>query len=83
MAVTLSAVVKELIGFIGEASAIIHYFSDVVVVISIYNIIFEHGAVTTIIIWVIIALISAFIAELLKSKLPTPLRIIFRRKTIT
>ena len=62
MAVTLSAVVKELIGFIGEASAIIHYFSDVVVVISIYNIIFEHGAVTTIIIWVIIALISAFIA---------------------
>lgn len=83
MAVTLSTVVKELIGFIGEASAIIHYFSDVVVVISIYNIIFEHGAVTTIIIWVIIALISAFIAELLKSKLPTPLRIIFRRKTIT
>lgn len=83
MAVTLSAVVKELIGFIGEASAIIHYFSDVVVVISIYNIIFEHGAVITIVIWVIIAIISAFIAELLKSKLPTPLRIMFRRKTIT
>jgi hypothetical protein len=80
---TLSAVIKELIGFIGEASAIIHYFSYVVVVISIYNIIFEYGAVITIIIWVIIALISAFIAELLKSKLPTPLRIVFRRKTIT
>jgi hypothetical protein len=83
MADTLSAVIKELIGFIGEASAIIHYFSDVVVVISIYNIIFEYGAVITIIIWIIIALISAFIAELLKSKLPTPLRIVFRRKIIT
>jgi hypothetical protein len=83
MADTLSAVIKELIGFIGGASAIIHYFSDVVVVISIYNIIFENGAVVTVIIWVIIGLISAFIAELLKSKLPTPLRIVFRRKIIT
>ena len=83
MADTFSAVIKELVGFISEASAIIHYFSDVVVVISIYNIIFENGAVVTVIIWVIIALISAFIAELLKSKLPTPLRIIFQRKTIT
>jgi len=82
MADTFSAVIKGLIGFIREPSAIIHYFSDVVVVISIYNIIFEHGAVVTVIIWVIIALISAFIAELLKSKLPTPLRILFRRKTI-
>ncbi len=82
MADTFSAVTKELIGFIREASAIIHYFSDVVVVISIYNIIFEHGEGVTVIIWVITALISAFIAELLKSKLPTPLRIIIRRKTI-
>lgn len=80
---TFSAVTKELVGFIREASAIIHYFSDVVVFISIYNIIFEHGAVVTFIIWAIIALISAFVAELLKSKLPTPLRIIFRRKSIT
>ena len=83
MADTLSAVIKELIGFIGEASAIVHYFSDVIIVILIYNIIFEHGEVVTVIIWVIIALISAFIAELFKSKFPTPLRIIFRRKTIT
>ena len=83
MADTFSAVIKELVGFISEASAIIHYFSDVVVAISIYNIIFEHGAFVTVIIWVIIALISAFIAELFKSKFPTPLRIIFRRKTIT
>ena len=80
---TFSAVTKELGGFIREASAIIHYFSDIVVFISIYNIIFEHGAVVAVIIWAIIALISAFIAELLKSKLPTPLRIIFRRKSIT
>lgn len=83
MADTFSAVIKEVIGFIRESSAIIHYFSDAVVFILIYNTIFEHGVVVTVIIWVVIALISAFIAELLKSRLPTPLRVIFRRKTIT
>ena len=83
MAETISAVIKELIKFVGEASAIIHYFSDIVVVISVYNIIFEHGTVSPVIIWLIIAAISAAIAELLKSRLPTPLRIAFRRKCIT
>ena len=82
MAGTLSEVIKELIEFIREASAIIHYFSDVVVIISIYNIIFEQGTGVMVIIWVITALISAFIAELLKAHIPTPLRIIFRRKSI-
>ena len=82
MAETISAVIRELIRFIGEASAIIHYFSDIVVVISVYNIIFEHGTVSPVIIWLIIAAISAAIAELLKSRLPTPLRIVFRRKSI-
>jgi len=82
MAETISDVIKELIGFIREASAIIHYFSDVMVVISVYNIIFEHGAVGAVVIWLIIGLISAVIAELLKSRLPTPLRLVFRRKSI-
>ena len=82
MAGTLSEVIKELIEFIREASAIIHYFSDVVVIISIYNIIFEQGTGVMVIIWVITALISAFIAELLKAHIPTPLRIVFRRKSI-
>ena len=83
MAETISGVIKELIRFIGEASAIIHYFSDIVIVISVYNIIFEQGTVSMVIIWLIIAAISAAIAELLKSRLPTPLRIAFRRKSIT
>jgi hypothetical protein len=82
MAETISDVIKELIGFIREASAIIHYFSDVMVVISVYNIIFEHGAVGAVVIWLIMGLISAVIAELLKSRLPTPLRLFFRRKSI-
>jgi hypothetical protein len=82
MAGTLSEVIKELIEFIREASAIIHYFSDVVVIIAIYNIIFEQGTGVMVIIWVITALISAFIAELLKAHIPTPLRIVFRRKSI-
>jgi hypothetical protein len=82
MAETISAVIKELIRFIGEASAIIHYFSDIVIVIAVYNIIFEKGTVSTVIIWLITAAISAAIAELLKSRLPTPLRIVFRRKSI-
>jgi hypothetical protein len=77
-----SGVIKELISFVRESSAIIHYFSDFVIAISIYNIIFEQGEVVLVIVWIAIALISASIAELLKSKLPTPLRIVFRRKSI-
>ena len=82
MAETISEVIKELIAFIREASAIIHYFSDAVVAIALYNVIFEHGAVGAVVIWLIIGLISAVIAELLKSRLPTPLRLVFRRKSI-
>ena len=82
MAEIISDVIKELIRFVGEASAIVHYFSDIMVVISVYNVIFEHGSAGAIIIWLITAVISAVIAELLKSRLPTPLRIVFRRKSI-
>ena len=77
-----NSVIKELIGFIGDASAIVHYFSDAVAIITLYNIIFEHGTAVMIILWILIALLSAVIAELLKSRLPTPLRIAFRRKSI-
>ena len=80
MAKKSSDVITELLGFIRESSAIIHYFSDVVAAISLYNVIFENSAVATIIIWVIAALISGVIAELLKSHLPTPLRIIFAKR---
>ena len=77
---TFSAVTKELVGFIREASAIIHYFSDIIVGISLYNLIFEHGAVSKVITWLIIALISGIISEFLKSHLPTPFRVFFLRR---
>jgi len=77
-----SSVTKKITKFIGEASAIVHYFSDAVVIIALYNIIFEHGTAVMVILWIFIALISAVIAELLKSRLPTPLRLVFRRKSI-
>lgn len=80
MAKKSSGVITELIGFIRESSAIIHYFSDIVAAIALYNVIFENSAVAMFIIWVIAALISGVIAELLKSHLPTPLRIIFARR---
>ena len=80
MAENSSNVIKELVGFIRESFAILHYFSDIVAAISLYNIIFENSAVAAVIIWVTAALIFGVIAELLKSHLPTPLRIIFARK---
>ena len=81
MAENSSNVIKEIVGFIRESSAILHYFSDIVAAISLYNVIFENSAaVTAVIIWVIAALIFGVIAELLKSHLPTPLRIIFARR---
>jgi len=77
MAEKSSDAITELVGFIRESAAIIHYFSDIVAAISLYNVIFENSAVAMFIIWIIAALISGIIAELLKSHLPTPLRIIF------
>jgi hypothetical protein len=79
----ISSVKKVIFEFMREASAIIHYFSDVVVGISLYNLIFEHGAVSKVITWLIIALISGIISEFLKSHLPTPFRVFsLRRKGI-
>jgi hypothetical protein len=79
MARNLSNITKELMEFIGEASAIIHYFSDLMTILSLYGAIFEHSSAGAVIIWLLTALVSATIAELLKSRLPTPLRIILRK----
>ena len=77
---TISDVINGIISFVRESSAIIHYFSDLMVIISAYNLIFEHGSVGMTIVWLIIALTSGMVAELLKSSLPTPLRIILRKR---
>jgi hypothetical protein len=74
-----SDLMKELVGFVREFSAIMHYFSDFMVAILIYNLIFESGVVGIVLVWFVIGLISAVIAELLKSKLPTPLRLVLSR----
>jgi hypothetical protein len=80
MSTLLSDLIKEIAGLIREFFAILHYFSDIMAVILIYNLIFESGAAGLIFIWLVIGLISAVLAELLKSKLPTPLRILVSRK---
>ena len=80
MTASASDVMHELVVFIRESAAIIHYFCDIVMVITLYNAIFEHGDAGAIILWFLIALISAAIAELLKSRLPTPLRILLQRR---
>lgn len=54
MAERLSYVMKEIIGFIRELFAILHYFSEVRAVISIYNLIFESGTLGIILIWLVI-----------------------------
>ena len=76
----ISDVIKGINEFIREASAITHYFSDLIVGISLYNLIFEHGSVSMVITWLIIGLISGIIAELLKSHLPTPFRLFSLRR---
>jgi hypothetical protein len=80
MSTLLSDLIKEIAGLIREFFAILHYFSDIMAAILIYNLIFESGAAGLIFIWLVIGLISAVLAELLKSKLPTPLRILVSRK---
>ena len=74
-----SDLMREFIGFTREFFAVIHYFSDFMVAILVYNLIFEGGAIGVVLVWLVVGLISAVIAELLKSKLPTLLRLIWRR----
>ena len=81
MSKTISDGIKEIIGFVRESSAIIHYFSDLMVVISVYNFIFELSSIGMVIVWLILALTSGIVAEILKSTLPTLLRLILRKKT--
>ena len=81
MSKTISDGIKEIIGFVRESSAIIHYFSDLMVVISVYNLIFELSSIGMVIVWLILALTSGIVAEILKSTLPTLLRLILRKKT--
>ena len=78
----ISDMLKEIISFVRESFAIIHYFSDLMAVISVYNLIFEQGSFGIIMVWLIIALTSGIIAELLRSNLPTLLRIILRKRAI-
>jgi hypothetical protein len=78
----ISGLIKEAVGFIRETAAIIHYFSIIVAAISIYNLIYGQSTAGAIIAWLVTALLSAIIAELLKSRIPTLLRIILHRKSI-
>ena len=66
---------KGIVGYIREASAIIHYFSIMGIILSIYSLFYGQDTVGAIIVWLMIMLVSSAIAELLKSKLPTLLRI--------
>ena len=66
---------KGIVGYIREASAIIHYFSIIGIILSIYSLFYGQDTVGAIIVWLMIMLVSSAIAELLKSKLPTLLRI--------
>jgi hypothetical protein len=70
---------EEIVGYIRESSAVIHYFSILAFALSIYSLIYGRNAVGAIILWLIVMLLSSGIAELLKSKLPTLLRIILHR----
>jgi hypothetical protein len=67
--------IKGLVGYIREASAVIHYFSILGIILSIYSLFYGQDTVGAIIVWLMVMLVSSVIAELLKSRLPTLLRI--------
>lgn len=76
---SFSNVTRELVRFIEDSSEIMPYFSAIMLIISLHTIIFEQGEMATVMLWLTIALISAIIAEVLKSHLLAPLRIALRR----
>jgi hypothetical protein len=79
MAETISEIISGAIKFIREIVAIWHYVSDIMALIEILQLISAHGAVDGLIIWLASSIVSGFLAELLESLLPTPLRPILRK----
>jgi hypothetical protein len=61
-----------------ELIAVWHYVSDIFALLEILNLMSSHGPIEGLVIWLISSALSAFLAELLKSYLPTPLRILLR-----
>ena len=80
MADVLSGLVKELAGLFREFFAILHYFSDFMMAVLFYGLVFENSVVGPFFVWFVVGLISAVLAELFKSKLPTPLRLVLHRR---
>ena len=71
-------ILRPIFALARELIAIWHYVSDIFVLVEILNIMSSHGPIEGLVIWLISSALSAFIAELLKSYLPTPLRILLR-----
>lgn len=75
----VSEIVNSAVSVMREIAAAWHYISDIMALLEILKLISAHGAIEGLVLWVVSSVVSASIAELLESILPTPLRILLRR----
>jgi hypothetical protein len=66
---------KSLVKQVKELVALWHWFSNLIAFLTAIS---EHGITEGVILWLISSLISAFIAELIKTLIPSFLRPVFR-----
>jgi hypothetical protein len=71
-------ILKPIFVLARELIAIWHYVSDIFALLEILNLMSSHGPIDGLMIWLISSALSAFFAELFKSYLPTPLRILLK-----
>jgi len=74
----VSAFFNPIISAVREIIAVLHWFSNVVALLKMLDVVSQLGSLVDVFGWLIASLASSFLAELLKSQIPTLLRLILR-----
>jgi hypothetical protein len=74
----VASALGSVIDNIAEVLSLVHWLSDVVFLLSLFQVLNPNGAIQGYVVWLIsslvASLVSGLIAELLTSAIPTPLR---------
>lgn len=74
----VNAFLNPIISMLRELIAIWHWFSNLFALINLLELMSQHGSFAGLVLWLISSAVSSFLAEVLKSKIPTLLRLILR-----
>ena len=69
---------NPIISMVREIIAIWHLFSNLSALLNLLELMSQRGSFEGLLLWLISSAVSSFLAELVKSKIPTLLRLILR-----